>query len=134
MDNEQRHHPGRPIRDPGTAGPSNSGSNPQAARNKGLAWVSAITLGAGAASTVGALAIAVSLASPTLTSSLSSAPVASTPNNTLSDAGSVASNSSEGGDDDGAQSQAQAAAQPQLQQVAPPSNTNNPPAATSGAS
>jgi len=139
MDNEQRHYPGRPIRDPGTAGPFTSSATPQAARNKGLARVSAITLGAGAASTVGALAIAISLASPTVTS-LNSAPAASTPNTTpnssLSDAGSAASNNSEGGDDDGAQSQAQSQAQaaPQLQQAAPPSNTNNPPAATSGAS
>ena len=38
-----------------------SGPARQRARNKGLAWVSAITLGAGAASAVGAAAIAVLL-------------------------------------------------------------------------
>jgi hypothetical protein len=144
MDNEQRHHPGRPIRDPGTAGPSTSGSTRQTARNKGLARVSAITLGAGAASTVGALAIAVTLANPTVTAGLNSAPAASTTNNTRSaGVGSTNTNghAGENGDDDsgeqGSRSQQQvqpAAPQPQLQPAAPPSNTNNPPAATSGAS
>src|SRR5665647_2388879 len=66
MNHEQRSIPHPPIRDWSTMNsPTTSASARQRARNKGLAWVSAITLGAGAASALGAAAIAITLPSPT---------------------------------------------------------------------
>jgi hypothetical protein len=114
-------------------------------RNRGLAWVSALTLSAGAAGTVGAVAIAVTLPHSTVTSSVSSAAIAKTTSNAKGSSSGVSSQDDSSQDDSSqddstsqsqpaAPSQAQPAAPSQLQPAAPPSNTNNPPAATSGAS
>ena len=114
-------------------------------RNKGLARISALTMGAGAAGLVGAVAIAVTLPGST---AVSQASRASGPNLTsgssISGASSNNGSSDDGSSDDGsttpspsqsqAQLQAQAQAQSQLQPGTAPSTTNNPPAATSGAS
>ena len=81
----------------------------QLARDRGLAWVSAITLGAGAASTVGAVALATTMSSATV----SSATVSSATAATTSSTGSSSS---------------------QLQAAQAPTTTTNPPVATSGAS
>jgi hypothetical protein len=105
--------------------PPSSGSDRQVARNKGLAKISAITIGAGAAGVVGALAIAMTLPSPTATTSASSAHVASSL--TPAQAGDE-------GDDDGGSGTTTSTTTPQLQPVAPPASTNIPPVATSGAS
>jgi hypothetical protein len=89
-----------------------SGSARQLARNRGLAWVSAITLGAGAASALGATAIAVSLPSPTAASAGSAT--------TLTASRSTSTNE----DDSGSTLQAGSA----------PTTTNIAPVATTGAS
>jgi len=114
-------------------------------RNKGLAWVSALTLGAGAAGAVGAVAIAVTLPQSIVASNVSSAAVARTTSNGNGSSSGVSSQDDSSQDDSSqddstsqlqpaAPSQAQPAAPSQLQAAAPPSNTNNPPVATSGAS
>ena len=129
-------------------------SDRQLHRNKGLARISALTLGAGAASLVGAVAIAAGLPGSTLVSALKST-TASTLTTGSTAAGNDDSTSSSSGDDDSAsasqaqaqapaqaqtqaqtqaQAQAQAQAPAQLQSGTAPTTTNNPPAATSGAS
>jgi hypothetical protein len=85
-----------------------SGSTRQSARNRGLTWVSAITLGAGAASALGAAAIATTL--PSLTAATSA---------TAAVAGATSANTNYGST---------------LQASAAPSATNIPPVATTGAS
>ena len=100
-----------------------SGSDRQLARNKGLARISAITFGAGAAGLVGAVAIAVTLPNPTAATSANTASVA------VSSSTPVQAGDDGGDDDSGTTSST-----PQLQPAAPPSNTNIPPVATSGAS
>jgi len=129
MDNEQARIPRKPIRHPNTMnGSPTSPSSRQLARNKGLARISALTLGVGAASALGAVAVAITLPSPTVAKSVNSAPVAA-----VSPAGSD-------DDDSGSQLPAdtrasqQAAPAQQLQSVTPPTTTNSPPVATSGAS
>ena len=105
-------------------GSSSSDSDRQHARNKGLAAISAITLGAGAAGLVGAVGIALTL--PGATSS------------TNASAGRVASNSitfttnDDSGDDSGSQLQTGTASQ--LQTGTAPTTTTVPPVATSAAS
>jgi hypothetical protein len=115
-----------------------AGSDRQLHRNKGLARISALTLGAGAASLVGAVAIAVTLPGSTVVSALKSA-TASTLTSGSTAAGNDDSTSSSSGDDGStstsqSQAQAQAQAQSQLQSGTAPTTTNSPPAATSGAS
>jgi len=113
MDQAQRSNPRPPIRDWSTMTSSpTSASARQLARNKGLAWVSAITLGAGAASALGAAAIAVSLPSPTTATSASSGALTA----------SASANTSE--DDSGST----------LQAAPAPATSNIPPVATTGAS
>jgi hypothetical protein len=113
MDHEQRGNPRPPIPDWSTVRSSpSSASARQLARNKGLAWVSAITLGAGAAGALGATAIAVSLPSTTAAATASSA--------TLTANTSTSTNE----DDSGSTQQAAQA----------PATSNIPPVATSGAS
>ena len=85
-----------------------SGAARQRARNKGLAWVSAITLGAEAASAIGAAAIAVSLPNQIAATSSTTALAANTSTNA-----------------------AQASA---LQAGTAPTTSNVPPVATTGAS
>jgi len=87
---------------------SPSGSARRAARSKGLAWVSAITVGVGAASAVGAAAVVANLPSATAAMSASAA--------TATSATSASSSGS------------------QLQAATAPTNTTVPPVATSGAS
>ena len=105
-------------------GSSSSGSDRQHARNKGLAAISAITLGAGAAGLVGAVGIALTL--PGATSS------------TIASAGRVASNSvtfttdDDSGDDSGSQLQTGTASQ--LRTGSATTTTTVPPVATSAAS
>ena len=94
-----------------TSSPTSSAAR-TLARDKGLAWVSAITLGAGAASALGAAALAVSLPSLTAGPATSSA--------TLS-----ASRSTGANQDDSSAS---------LQAATAPSTTNIAPVATTGAS
>lgn len=113
-----------------------SGSDRQLARNKGLARISALTLGAGAAGLVGAVAIAVTLPGSTVVSALKSTS-ASALTSGSTDTGDDGSTSSISGDDDStSQSQSQSQSQPQSQAQAgtAPATTNNPPVATSGAS
>ena len=100
-----------------------SGSDRQLARNKGLARISAITFGAGAAGLVGAVAIAVTLPNPTATTSANTASVAVSSSTPV-----------QAGDDGGHDDSGTTTSTPQLQPAAPPSNTNIPPVATSGAS
>lgn len=100
-----------------------SGSDRQLARNKGLARISAITFGAGAAGLVGAVAIAVTLPNPTAATSANTASVAVS--------SSTPVQAGDDGDDDDSST---TSSTPQLQPAAPPSNTNIPPVATSGAS
>jgi hypothetical protein len=99
-----------------------SGSDRQLARNKGLARISAITFGAGAAGLVGAVAIAITLPSPTAATSANTASAVSS--------STPVQSGDDGGDDDSGTT----SSTPQLQPAAPPSNTNIPPVATSGAS
>jgi len=120
-------------------------------RNKGLARISALTLGAGAAGLVGAVAIAVTLpgsavvnqASGASGSNLTSGSTASSGGGS-SDDGSTSGSSSDDGTSTQSQVQSQVQpdtqpqsqpqTQPQLRSGTAPSTTNNPPAATSGAS
>jgi hypothetical protein len=87
--------------------PPASKATRQHARNKGLAWVSAITLGAGAASTLGAVAIVTTMHGTTTATSASAVTKSGT------STGSSAS---------------------QLQSTTAPTTSANPPVATSGAS
>jgi hypothetical protein len=141
MDNEQMSTPNRHIRDRDTVIRSpTSGSDRQRARNKGLAWMSAITLGAGAASTLGAVAIAVTLPGPTVAKPASAA--VSPGNNTSSSSDDEASAGSPSSDDTSSNDTASGSeddsstdgSTSQLQSGVAPSTTNNPPAATSGGS
>jgi hypothetical protein len=114
MDHEERRDPRPPIPDWSTVTSSrNSASARQLARNKGLAWVSAITFGAGAAGVLGAGALAISLPSTTSTSASSASSSAST---------STSANTSE--DDSGSS----------LQAAPAPASSNIAPVATTGAS
>ena len=97
-----------------------SGLDRQLDRNKGLARISALTLGAGAAGLVGAVAIAVTLPGSTVVSALKSA-----------SASTLSSGSTATGDDD---TTSTSQAQSQLQSGTAPTTTTSPPAATSGAS
>jgi hypothetical protein len=119
MDHELRRNPRPPIPDWSTVTSSSpSASARQLARNKGLAWVSAITLGAGAAGVLGAAAIAISLPATTAATSASSAPqAASTSTNT-----NTSANTNE--DDSGST----------LQSAQAPAASNIAPVATTGAS
>jgi len=103
-----------------------SGSDRVLARNKGLAWVSAITLGTGAASALGAAAIAISLPSPTATSSTTAAVAASAVSNTSTNTGDDGGQ----GDDSGTTVQQSAP----LKAAQAPTTSNVPPVATTGAS
>jgi hypothetical protein len=94
-----------------------SGSARQLARKQGLAGISAVTLGVGAASVLGAVAIAVTLPG-------SSTPVSDNAATTLTSDRSSDNSLSDSDDDSGSQ----------LQTGDAPSTTNNPPAATSGGS
>lgn len=135
-------------------GTTSARSDRQLHRNKGLARISALTLGTGAASLVGAVAIAVTLPGSAVVSALKST-TASTLTSGSTTSGSTATGSTATGNDDSsssgddgstststtqaqalarAQAQAQAQAQSQLQAGTAPSTTNSPPAATSGAS
>lgn len=108
-------------------------------RNQGLARISAVTLAVGAASVLGAVAIAGTLpdSSATATGNVA-ALTAGTSTSTRGDDGST----SEGSDDDtatsqpqsGATSQSQPGSAPQLQSGAAPMAPNGPPVATSGGS
>jgi len=105
-----------------------SGSDRQLDRNKGLARISALTLGAGAAGLVGAVAIAVTLPGSTVASALKS-----------TSASTLISGSTATGDDGSTstsqtQAQAQAQAQTPLRSGTAPAATNSRPVATSGAS
>jgi len=121
MDNNERNSPRNPVRDGDTMSGSpttgTSGAARQLARNKGLAWVSAITLGAGAASVLGTAAIAFTLASPTAATTASAA--------------TAATSASQNTDDDESGSTRQAAP---LQAAPAPATSNNAPVATSAAS
>ena len=85
-----------------------SGSARRAARSKGMAWVSAITLGVGAASAVGAAAVVANLPSATAATSATAAAATSATSTTSSGS--------------------------QLQAASAPTTTTVPPVATSGAS
>ena len=113
MDHEQRSNQRPPIRDWSsmTSSPTSAAAR-QIARNKGLAWVSAITLGAGAASAVGAVAIAISLPSTTAATSAGTTTLAASSSRNTND------------DDSGSR----------LQAAAAPTTTNIAPVATTGAS
>ena len=113
-----------------------SASDRQSARNKGLAWVSALTLGAGAASAVGALAIAATLPSPTTAAGTTVAPAGANvapPGVTLA---TLAARTSTNTGDDGSSSQVLAAAQQAapLRAVQAPTTTVLPPVAATAAS
>jgi len=113
-----------------------SGSDRRLDRKQGLARISALTLGAGAAGLVGAVAIATSLPGSTVVSALNSGSAATqtSSSTTTGDDGSTSSG------DDGStaqvqfQSQSQPQAPSQLQSGTSPTTTNKPPVATSGAS
>jgi hypothetical protein len=109
-----------------------SGSDRQVARNKGLARISALTLGAGAAGLVGAVAIAVTLPGSTVVSALKSTSASALTSGSTA-TGDDGSTSSTSGDDDST-SASQSQSQSQVQAGTAPSTTNNPPVATSGAS
>jgi len=112
------------------------GSDRQLARNKGLARISALTLGAGAAGLVGAVAIAVTLPGSTLAGALksTSASALTSGSTTTGDDGSTSSSSGDDGSSSSSQTQTQTQTQTQLQSGTAPSTTNSPPVATSGAS
>jgi hypothetical protein len=113
MDHEERNNPRTPVRDWSTMSSApTSGSARQLARNKGLAWVSAITFGAGAAGALGAVAIAVTLPSPSASAGAGSRTVA-------------ASESQSTNEDDSGSA---------LQAAPAPATSNIPPVASSGAS
>ncbi len=97
-------------------GSPRSGSDRQRARNKGLAAISAITLGAGAAGLVGAVGIALTLPGATSSTNASDGRVAS---NTF-----TFTTDDDTGDDSGSQ----------LQTGTAPTTTTVPPVATSAAS
>lgn len=109
-----------------------SGSDRQLARDKGLGRLSAVTLGATAASLVGAVGIAVTLHNSTATTNTDTTTVApSAPTNP--------NNDNLGADESGPDGSSPSDSSPdgstsQLQPAAPPSNSDNPPDATSGGS
>jgi hypothetical protein len=113
MNHEQANSPNPPAQTRNTLnGSPIPPSTRQRARSKGLAWVSAITLGAGAASTVGAVALATTLHSAAATSASAATSAGSATQSKTSTSGTA----------------------PQLQSAKAPTTTSNPPAATSGAS
>jgi hypothetical protein len=130
MDHEQRFIPNpNPGSEHAMSSSPASGSARQLARKQGLARMSAVTLGVGAAGVLGAVAIAVTLPQPV---AAHAAAAAST---------SVRSNSSSDGessDDHSVNSNTGSAttgsATSQLKAGTAPSTTSNPPAATSGGS
>lgn len=144
MDHEQSSRQ-RPVnRDQGTSttGSPTAGSSRQLARKKGLAWVSALTVGTGAAGVLGATAIAINLPRPQ-----SASVTTTTAAQRLAKSASAAAQPAEGqnsGDDDSSVARSpQQAAPSRPQQAAPaaplqaapaPAPSNNPPAATSGGS
>lgn len=101
--------------------PSNSGSARQLARKQGLARVSALTLGVGAAGVLGAVGIAATLANSTATSATTSANPATTEQGRATEQGTLTDDG-----DDGFRSQ--------LQTATPPGLSDTPPDATSGGS
>jgi hypothetical protein len=106
MDNEERRSQQPPTWDRSSmiSSPSSRPAR-QHARNRALAWVSAITIGAGAASAVGAVAVVANL--PGTTSAMSSTTAATTTSGTSAS---------------------------KLQAGKAPATTSIPPVATSGAS
>jgi hypothetical protein len=113
MDHEQPNTTRRPQRDwNAMSSPPTTASARQHARNKGLAWVSAITLGAAAAGAVGSAAIALALPGAAATTSATTRAAAP-------------STSTETNQDDSGSSLAPAPA---------PTTSNVPPVASSGAS
>ena len=129
MDHQERSIPNPTTLDWSTMNSSTASASARvAARNKGLAWVSAITLGTGAAGLIGAVGIAVSLPRPTTatTATVASASTAAAQPSTSSD---------EGVNDDSGTTQQAAPLQAAPLQAAPaPATANTPPVATSGAS
>ena len=103
-----------------------SGSDRQLDRNKGLARISALTLGAGAAGLVGAVAIAGTLPGSTVASALKSSSASTLKSGSIATGDDVSTSTS--------QTQAQAQAQTPLQSGTAPVTTNSRPVATSGAS
>jgi hypothetical protein len=148
MNHEQRSIPHPPIRDWSTMNsPTTSASARQRARNKGLAWVSAITLGAGAASALGAAAIAITLPSPTAAtgtvatgSTATGTTATGTTGSTLAASAPVNTNEENISEDDSGTTRQAAALQAAPQQAVPlqataaPTTTNIPPVATTAAS
>ena len=129
MDHNERHSPRNPVRDGSTmSGSPTSGPARQLARNKGLAWVSAITLGTGAAGLIGAVGIAASLPSPT------TATVATTSTAAAQPAGTSTRSDEEVSDDSSTTQQAAPLQAAPLQAAPAPATSNTPPVATSGAS
>jgi hypothetical protein len=102
-----------------------SGPARQLARRRGQARMSALTRGIGAASIVGAVAIAIALPQSTGASTVKTASAATT---------SVTSKAS--GDDNNASDDSSSAgtSASQIQSTPAPATTTNPPAATSGGS
>jgi Zn finger protein HypA/HybF involved in hydrogenase expression len=118
MDNNQRGTPRPPIRDQSTkTGSPTSASARQLARKKGLARISAITVGAGAAGLVGAVAIAMTLPNAAAATSATTAALAASTSTNASWTRQAAT--------------VKAAA---LQAAAAPTTTTSAPVATSGAS
>ena len=113
-----------------------SGSDRQLDRNKGLARISALTLGAGAAGLVGAVAIAGTLPGSTVASALkgSSASTLKSGSIATGDDGSTSTSTFTSTPQTQTQAQAQAQAQTPLQSGTAPVTTNSRPVATSGAS
>jgi hypothetical protein len=137
MDHEQSSRQRPAYRDQSTPnGAPTSGSSRQLARNKGLAWVSALTVGAGAAGVLGAAAIAITLPRPQSASAATTTVAERTPARTPAASQPGEGQNNGDGDDDssGASSPQQAAPAAPLQAAPPPAPSNNPPAATSGGS
>lgn len=118
-----------------TSSPS-SGPTRQLARKHGLARVRAVTASVGAASVLGAVGIAVTLARTPAASASMTAGGASTAQGATSEQGTTPEQgtrpeqgTTRDGDDDGTSSQLS-----QLQSVTPPRLSDNPPNATSGGS
>lgn len=104
-----------------------SGPDPRLARNKGLGRLTAVTLGAAAASLVGAAGLAVAFHNSTATTNTDATTVApgarTNPNDDRFGSG-----------DSRPEDSSPDRSMPQFQPGAPPSNSDNPPGATSGGS
>ena len=129
-----------------------SGSARQLARKQGLARISAVTLGVGAAGVLGAVAIAVTLPQPVAARAATAAASLTSPRSSASDnrASAGDNRSSHAGDTSSkarsstaasskarsstAASSSTGSSTSQLQAGQAPSTTNNPPVATSAAS